>query len=219
MATTKVSDLEEDTKLDMRTILAVINKLKRGEFDTRAPEGLTGIEGKVADALNDLAEMNETLSTEISNMSSEVQMGRTRTRISRARRRGGWATSVAGLNSIADDLTAHTNGMVQVIGAVAKGDLTRREETELRKLTDSIIVKDVNSPERLLDETALFLHRVEANLPDPKQKIIRGLYRTDPALAGKKVLIVDDDARNIFATTSILEPLTLSQKQRQLIST
>ena len=84
-------------------------------------------------------------------------------------------------------------------------ELSRREETRLRKLTDSIIVKGVNSPERLLDETALFLHRVEANLPDSKQKIIRELYLTDPALAGKKVLIVDDDARNIFATTSILE--------------
>ncbi len=84
-------------------------------------------------------------------------------------------------------------------------ELSRREETRLRKLTDSIIVKGVNSPERLLDETALFLHRVEANLPESKQKIIRELYLTDPALSGKKVLIVDDDARNIFATTSILE--------------
>ena len=84
-------------------------------------------------------------------------------------------------------------------------ELTRGEETELRKLTDSIIVKDVNSPERLLDETALFLHRVEANLPDPKRKIIRELYQSDPALVGKKVLVVDDDARNIFATNAILE--------------
>lgn len=105
------------------------------------------------------------------------------------------------IQSIRDDETLAKLPIVIYTGK----ELSRREETRLRKLTDSIIVKGVNSPERLLDETALFLHRVEANLPDSKQKIIRELYLTDPALAGKKVLIVDDDARNIFATTSILE--------------
>lgn len=84
-------------------------------------------------------------------------------------------------------------------------ELTRKQETELRKLTDTIIVKDAKSPERLLDETALFLHRVEANLPEPKRQMLRKLHQSDPALEGKKVLIVDDDMRNIFAITSILE--------------
>ena len=84
-------------------------------------------------------------------------------------------------------------------------ELTRRDELELRKLTESIIVKDADSPERLLDETALFLHRVESNLPKKKREILRSLYQSDPSLSEKKVLIVDDDARNIFATTSILE--------------
>jgi CheY-like chemotaxis protein len=63
----------------------------------------------------------------------------------------------------------------------------------------------VRSPERLLDETALFLHRVQANLPQPQQKILERLHQTDPVVAGKKVLIVDDDVRNIFALTSMLE--------------
>ncbi|HEY4185929.1 MAG TPA: response regulator, partial [Polyangia bacterium] len=84
-------------------------------------------------------------------------------------------------------------------------ELTREEETELRMLSESIIVKDVRSPERLLDETALFLHRVEANLPDPKREILRRLTESDQALSGKKVLLVDDDARNLFAITTILE--------------
>jgi HAMP domain-containing protein/CheY-like chemotaxis protein len=84
-------------------------------------------------------------------------------------------------------------------------DLAREEEAELRMLSESIIVKDVRSPERLLDETALFLHRIEANLPDPKRQILRRLTETDPALAGKKVLLVDDDSRNLFAITTILE--------------
>ena len=84
-------------------------------------------------------------------------------------------------------------------------DLTRREEGELRQLAETIIIKDVKSPERLLDETALFLHRVEAQLPEPKRQMLRELHRSDPVLAGKKVLVVDDDMRNIFALTSALE--------------
>jgi CheY-like chemotaxis protein len=84
-------------------------------------------------------------------------------------------------------------------------ELTREEDTELRGLTDTIIVKDVKSPERLLDETALFLHRVEAKLPLDKRQMLRRLSETDPALTGKRVLVVDDDARNLFAITTILE--------------
>jgi CheY-like chemotaxis protein len=59
--------------------------------------------------------------------------------------------------------------------------------------------------ERLLDETALFLHRVEANLPERKQRVLRRLAKNDPQLADRKVLVVDDDLRNIFALTSLLE--------------
>jgi CheY-like chemotaxis protein len=84
-------------------------------------------------------------------------------------------------------------------------DLTREEEMELQRLSESIIIKDVRSPERLLDETALFLHRVEADLPDPKRQMLRRLTESDPALARKRVLLVDDDARNLFAITTILE--------------
>jgi HAMP domain-containing protein/CheY-like chemotaxis protein/GAF domain-containing protein len=84
-------------------------------------------------------------------------------------------------------------------------ELTPKEETQLRKVADAIIVKEVSSPERLLAETALFLHRVEANLPEPKRRMLEQLHRRDPVLAGRKVLIVDDDVRNIFALTSALE--------------
>jgi CheY-like chemotaxis protein/signal transduction histidine kinase/HAMP domain-containing protein len=84
-------------------------------------------------------------------------------------------------------------------------ELTREEETELNRLGEASIIKDVRSPERLLDETALFLHRVEADLPEVKQRILRQIHETDPVLANRKVLIVDDDLRNIFALTTILE--------------
>ena len=66
-------------------------------------------------------------------------------------------------------------------------------------------MKDVRSPERLLDETALFLHRVEAKLPEQKRKMLEQLHDADAVIAGKKVLIVDDDVRNIFSLTSVLE--------------
>ena len=84
-------------------------------------------------------------------------------------------------------------------------ELTRKEELHLKKVADAIIVKEASSPERLLAETALFLHRVEANLPEPKRRMLEKFHRNDPVLTGRKVLVVDDDVRNIFALTSALE--------------
>ncbi|MEO5573827.1 MAG: HAMP domain-containing protein [Gammaproteobacteria bacterium] len=84
-------------------------------------------------------------------------------------------------------------------------DLTRKEETQIKKLAETIIIKDVKSPERLLDETALFLHRAMENMPEAKRRVLKQLHQTDPVLAGKKVLVVDDDIRNIFSLTSVLE--------------
>src|SRR5207302_5479654 len=84
-------------------------------------------------------------------------------------------------------------------------ELTRKEETQLKRVAASIIIKEADSPERLLSETALFLHRVEANLPEPTRRLLEQVHRRDPVLAERKVLIVDDDVRNIFALTSALE--------------
>ena len=87
-------------------------------------------------------------------------------------------------------------------------DLTRKEEAQLKKLAQTIIIKDVRSPERLLDETALFLHRVHgATCPRPSGDIAGAAPPDRQRRAGRasKVLIVDDDIRNIFALTSVLE--------------
>ncbi len=84
-------------------------------------------------------------------------------------------------------------------------DLTEDEERRLRRYAETIILKDVKSPDRLLDETALFLHRVEAKLPEQKRRILERLHNTDAVFAGKRVLVVDDDVRNIFSLTSMLE--------------
>jgi HAMP domain-containing protein/CheY-like chemotaxis protein/signal transduction histidine kinase len=84
-------------------------------------------------------------------------------------------------------------------------DLSPEEDMRLHSLARSVIVKDVESPERLLDETALFLHRVVSELPLEKQNMLDRLHRSDEALVGRQVLIVDDDVRNIFALSSVLE--------------
>ncbi|HEX2714659.1 MAG TPA: response regulator, partial [Candidatus Acidoferrales bacterium] len=84
-------------------------------------------------------------------------------------------------------------------------ELSLEEDAHLHALARSVVVKGVESPERLLDETALFLHRVITDLPLEKQKMLDRLHRSDEALVGKKVLVVDDDVRNIFALSSVLE--------------
>jgi len=84
-------------------------------------------------------------------------------------------------------------------------ELSPEEDARLHTLARSVVVKGVESPERLLDETALFLHRIVADLPQEKQKMLDRLHRSDEALIGKKVLVVDDDMRNIFALSSVLE--------------
>lgn len=84
-------------------------------------------------------------------------------------------------------------------------ELDSKEEMKLRKYAESIIIKDVKSPERLLDETTLFLHRVEANLPEDKRRILQKLHNKETLFEGKKILLVDDDIRNVFALSSVLE--------------
>ncbi len=84
-------------------------------------------------------------------------------------------------------------------------ELTTEVEAQLRTVAKSIVLKDVQSPERLFDETALFLHRVVTDLPKPKQEMLARLHDSNEVLQGRKVLVVDDDVRNIFALATVLE--------------
>jgi HAMP domain-containing protein/CheY-like chemotaxis protein/putative methionine-R-sulfoxide reductase with GAF domain len=105
------------------------------------------------------------------------------------------------LEHIRDDV-----GIADVPVVVFTGkELSPEEDARLHTLARSVVVKGVESPERLLDETALFLHRVLADLPPEKQLMLDRLHRSDDDLVGKKVLVVDDDVRNIFALSSVLE--------------
>ncbi len=84
-------------------------------------------------------------------------------------------------------------------------DLTGAEEQRLRKYSKSIIIKGAKSPERLLDEVSLFLHQVVAELPPEKQRMLETAANRDAALEGRKILVAEDDVRNVFALTSLLE--------------
>ncbi|RSZ60193.1 response regulator [Massilia atriviolacea] len=84
-------------------------------------------------------------------------------------------------------------------------ELNRKEVTKLKRYAKTIVIKDARSPERLLDETALFLHRSHASLPELQRRMLEEIHAADGGLAGRKVLIVDDDLRNIFALSSLLE--------------
>jgi CheY-like chemotaxis protein len=83
--------------------------------------------------------------------------------------------------------------------------LSRTEETELRAVSEAIIIKDASSPERLLDETALLLHYPASRMPESRRQLLERARKEDPLLRGRSVLVVDDDVRNIFAITAGLE--------------
>jgi CheY-like chemotaxis protein len=84
-------------------------------------------------------------------------------------------------------------------------ELSPEDDARLHTLARSVVVKGVESPERLLDETALFLHRVTSELPEHKREMLERLHRSDEHLVGRCCLVVDDDVRNIFALSSLLE--------------
>ncbi|HEY2048937.1 MAG TPA: HAMP domain-containing protein [Caulobacteraceae bacterium] len=105
------------------------------------------------------------------------------------------------LERLRDDPTLADTPVVVFTGR----ELTPEEDARLHTMARSVVVKGVESPERLLDETALFLHRVVGDLPRDKQAMLERLHSSDEDLVGRTVLLVDDDARNIFALSSVLE--------------
>jgi CheY-like chemotaxis protein len=99
--------------------------------------------------------------------------------------------------------------------------LDREEEQRLRRYSKSIIIKDARSPERLLDEVTLFLHQVEAKLPPEHQQMLKTARDRESMLEGRRVLIVEDDVRNVFALSSVLEPkgitVTIARNGREAL--
>ncbi|MDB5327051.1 MAG: hypothetical protein JWM57_2620 [Phycisphaerales bacterium] len=110
------------------------------------------------------------------------------------------------IDDLADQATLHSLPIIVYTERV----LSKREETHLKRLTQTLVLKDVRSPERLVDDAALFLHRPIGSMSEAHRQIIGELHSPTATLAGKKVLVVDDDIRNIFAMASILEPLNMN---------
>ena len=110
------------------------------------------------------------------------------------------------IDDLADQATLH--GLPIIV--YTERALSKREETHLKRLTQTLVLKDVRSPERLVDDAALFLHRPMSTMSEAHRQIIDELHSPTATLAGKKVLVVDDDIRNIFAMASILEPLNMN---------
>ncbi|WP_246704126.1 response regulator [Rhizobium sp. P38BS-XIX] len=106
------------------------------------------------------------------------------------------------LETISQDETHSFPPVIVYTGRV----LTADEEQKLRRYSKSIIIKGAKSPERLLDEVSLFLHQVVSDLPDEQQKMIRKARHRDALLEGRRILVVEDDVRNVYALTNVLEP-------------
>ncbi|WP_376959801.1 HAMP domain-containing protein [Azospirillum sp. A26] len=100
--------------------------------------------------------------------------------------------------------TRDTLAWMPVVIYVA-ADIAAEDEARLRRLAETVVLKSARSPAGLLDETALFLHRAVDRLPDEKRRSILDLRQHDPSLAGKRVLVIDDDIRNIFSLASVME--------------
>jgi CheY-like chemotaxis protein len=107
---------------------------------------------------------------------------------------------------LVDELRERAELKTAPVIVYSERELSKREEIHLKRLTQTSVLKDVRSPERLVDEVSLFLHRKAEDMPEERRRMLQQLHRADSVLSGKKVLIVDDDIRNIFAMTSILEP-------------
>jgi hypothetical protein len=121
-------------------------------------------------------------------------------------------SDLSGLELLASIKKDSQLGDIPVIGFISH-DLGKKEESQLKRLAQTMNFKEVRSLERLLDETALFLHCDIARLPEAKLQVIQKLHETETVLKNKRILIVDDDIRNIFAMTSLLE-----RYQMQIIS-
>jgi signal transduction histidine kinase/CheY-like chemotaxis protein/CHASE3 domain sensor protein len=108
--------------------------------------------------------------------------------------------------AVLEDLSADEDHAFPPVIVYTGRELTADEEQRLRRYSSSIIIKGAKSPERLLDEVSLFLHQVVADLPPEHRKMIEKARHRDAALEGRRILIVEDDVRNVYSLTSVLEP-------------
>jgi len=147
--------LINDERLDSRALLQVLSAVKKGDFSVRLPVSGTGMEGKIADTLNDIIEMMSDSTKEIERVSRVVgREGKLSQKVAPAQARGSWKSRVDAVNDLIENLVRPTTEMARVIGAVAKGDLTQTVALEAEGL-----LQPVERIERVLVEQGRAHHR------------------------------------------------------------
>src|SRR4051794_6522485 len=131
MKATAKQEKTKDLSLNDRLLLAALRSFRRGEFESRLPDNLAGVEGQICETFNDLVQFAGALRHEIVELRQSVgREGRTHRRLSRGAAQGGWADYVTGVNELLEDVTAHTADVARVLTAVAKGDLGQAIDVE-----------------------------------------------------------------------------------------
>ncbi len=208
----------QGTEEPLLALLAALQAVEAGDFSVQLPAHWAGRRRLQGEFLRSARLMNSMIE-QISEFSSEVT--RVALEVGIEGKLGGQAQvpGVAGtgkdltenVNPLATNLTNQVHAIADVAPAVARGDLTRTITVDVRgevaELRDNInsMIQTPGAPERLLDETALFPHRVIADLPPAQQRMVQRLHESDDAIRNKRVLVVDDDVRTIFALSSVLE--------------
>ncbi|HEY1372487.1 MAG TPA: HAMP domain-containing protein, partial [Candidatus Binatia bacterium] len=213
-----------DGGLDNNAILQVLLAVQKGDFSVRLPSGWTGINGKIADALNDIIETNERITKEVESVSYAVGTdGKLSRRASLGNHRGSWKTQLEAINSLIDDLARPTTEMARVIGAVAKGDLTQTValEAEGRPLKGQFLTaaKTVNAMVKQLEAFAAEVTRVAREVGTEGklggQAVVRGVAGTWKDLTDSVNLMagnLTDQVRNIADVTIAVANGDLSKK-------
>ena len=125
------SPASREERLDQRELLSALRALKRGNFDARLPVGLTGLDGQICDALNDIMEGSGSLRQDILELKQNVGVeGMTRRRLTQGALHGGWLDYAQSVNELLDGLTSHSNEVVRVVTAVSRGDLSQTIDVE-----------------------------------------------------------------------------------------
>ncbi|HEY6198476.1 MAG TPA: HAMP domain-containing protein, partial [Candidatus Binatia bacterium] len=220
-----ISGVQHDGEgLDNNAILQVLLAVQKGDFSVRLPSGWTGINGKIADTLNDIIETNERITKEVESVSYAVGTeGKLSRRTSLVNHRGSWKTQLEAINSLIDDLARPTTEMARVIGAVAKGDLTQTValEAEARPLKGQFLTaaKTVNAMVKQLEAFAAEVTRVAREVGTEGklggQAVVRGVAGTWKDLTDSVNLMagnLTDQVRNIADVTIAVANGDLSKK-------
>jgi hypothetical protein len=192
----------------VRGIAKVVTAVAQGDLKRKLLVEAKGEIAELADTINNMIDTLATLAEQVTTVAREVGTeGKLGGQSHVPGAAGTWRDLNSNVNQLAATLTTQLRAISDVATAVVYTGkvLSAEEESRLNQLARSIVLKDVRSPERLLDQATLRLHTHVADLSDHQLELLKGLHSDQGLLAGRNVLLVDDDMRNVFAMTSVLE--------------